>query len=80
METLTIDTVEVHNRPPKQKEFIEHLEKVHKITDTKGTRSMMMHLDGKDFYSYMWSWEIGGMKFVQTTNSKRGRESQGYWK
>lgn len=63
-----------------QAEFIKHLEEVHHIKETKGTRSLMMHLDGADWYSYAWSWEIGGLKFVQTTNSKRSKQDAMYWK
>ncbi len=38
---------------------------------TKGARSMVMHMDGADWFSWQYEWEIGGKKFAQFTCHKR---------
>jgi hypothetical protein len=58
-------------KPMEQTEFQAHLINVHRIIETDGTRSMRMHLDGTDFYEWVWDWEIGGKKFTQHTRSLR---------
>lgn len=48
------------------KEFPDHL-KNHNIQETKGTRTMLTHMDAKDWFSSSYEWIIGGFKFVQYT-------------
>ena len=52
-------------------EFKKHLSDVHKITELKGTRKGLTHMDGADWYSWEFELEIGGLKFVQSTFSHR---------
>ena len=60
-----------------QSELPEHLTKEHGITDDSGKRSMLSHVDGRDFYDWTYQWTIGGMKFVQHTRSlRRGADKQ----
>lgn len=57
------------------KQMMEHLRSAHQIDtkNTKGNRSMLMHMDGADWFSCQWEWEINGMKFIQKTVSPRGK-------
>ena len=61
-------------------DFPAHLKEKHGITDAKGKRSMVMHADGADFYSWTWEWEIGGKKFVQNTVNKRRGMDAAMWR
>lgn len=62
---------ECGGEPMEHADFCKHLIEVHGIEDTEGTRSMKMHLDGRDFYEWVYGWEIGGKKFTQYTRSLR---------
>lgn len=54
------------------KEVIEHLEKEHGIAKgTEGTRSMTLHIDGKDFYSSQYVWQFGNLKLTQIVREPR---------
>lgn len=46
-------------------EFLTHLTDVHKITDRKGSKQMMLHLDASDHHTSAYEWTIGGLKFSQ---------------
>lgn len=56
-----------------------HLKEKHGITDTNGTRKMLMHTDGADWFGYQYEWTIGGLKFLQSLVQKRDEESRMYW-
>lgn len=61
--------------------MMKHIQKVHGI-DPKhvtGKRNMLMHLDGADYYSSQYEWEINGLKFYQSTCNKRTGEDAAYW-
>lgn len=62
-------------------DFMKRLKEVHGIdpTTTKGTRRMNMHIDGEDFFSYVWDWEIGGKKFTQCTRQLRTGMNKHIW-
>lgn len=64
-----------------QKEMMEHMRTVHFIdtSNTRGHRQMMMHLDGSDFFSSQFEWEIGGLKFIQSTCNKRSAKDAMRW-
>lgn len=49
----------------------EHLQGVHKLTELKGRRELIMALDG-DFYQNSFVWTIG---YVKLTNVKTGPAS-----
>jgi len=56
-------------------EVMEHLRIVHGIQKgTKGTRSMLAHIDGRDYYKYAFAWEIGGVKLTQETQNRRAKD------
>jgi hypothetical protein len=60
-------------------DFLKRLKEVHGIdpATTKGTRRMVMHMDGDTWFSYVWEWEIGGKKFTQATRQlRRGLDRQ----
>lgn len=63
------------------KDMMQHMSAVHNIDvkNTKGRKSMLMHLDGSDYFSSQYEWEINGMKFLQTTCSKRSKQDAMYW-
>jgi hypothetical protein len=56
-------------------EMMEHLRSEHHIDtkNTKAKRSMVMHMDGANWFSSTWEWEINGMKFIQNTVSPRDK-------
>ena len=60
-------------------EMKAHLETVHGITKLEGTRSMILHVDGPDFYCSKFAWEIGGVKLTQECQNKRSGEDAMYW-
>ena len=49
----------------------EHLQSVHKLTEFKGSRSMVVHLDCADSYHSTFEWNISGVKFYQHTCNPR---------
>lgn len=64
-------------------EFKSHLLDDHKVDvneKTQGTKKMLMHLDGSDYFSSQYEWEIAGVKgIIQNTCSKRSKSSRMYW-
>lgn len=59
--------------------FKQHMREKHQISDFKGKRTLAMHMDGDNWFSYSWDWEIGGVKLVQNTVQARSAEDQAYW-
>ena len=60
-------------------ELKEHLEGVHGITETKGHRKMIFHLDGEDFFQSDYEWELDGVKLVQQVRCKRRGIDKALW-
>lgn len=62
-------------------EMMTRMKEVHGIdpATTKGTRSMMMHMDGDTWFSYVWEWEIGGKKFTNSTRQNRRGMDREIW-
>jgi len=60
-----------------QSEMRAHFRDAHGIdsTTTKGTRVMLSHLDGSDWFSWNYEWTIAGMKFLQSTCTKRTKST-----
>jgi hypothetical protein len=52
-------------------EFKTHLTQAHGITEFKGTRKTVLHLDCADCYIYEFELEIGGLKFSRSTRNPR---------
>ena len=46
-------------------EFPAHIKDVHGITETKGTRSLMLHINKEPRHASSYSWEIGGKTFYE---------------
>lgn len=63
------------------KDAMKHFADVHGIDteNTKGRKSMLMHLDGDTWFSWDYEWTIGDVKAHQHTCSKRSRDDQMYW-
>lgn len=59
----------------------EHFRAVHQIdvTKTKGTREMVMHLDGTDFYESNYVWTFGDVKMVEATWNPRSKADRALW-
>jgi hypothetical protein len=74
----TCPNCEGHPEIP-QNHFVNHLKEKHGITDAKGKRSMISHLDGDTWFAWNYEWEIGGLKFFQSTCDKRSPESAAMW-
>jgi hypothetical protein len=58
-------------------EFKEHLMSVHNINadQIKGKKQMLMHIDGAQWYSYTYQWEIEpGLKFQQYIEMARSKD------
>lgn len=55
--------------------MMEHLKNVHQIDtkNTKGSRALLAHIDGSDFFTYTWEWTIRDLKFVQNIVCPRNR-------
>lgn len=62
-------------------EFLKRLQDVHGIDPkvTKGTRSMVCHMDGDKWFSYIWKWEIAGKKFTNSTRQMRRGQNAAMW-
>lgn len=60
-------------------ELVGHL-KEHGITTASGTRSMLSHADGRDFFEWRFEWDIGGLKFFQHTRSLRRGADKRAWR
>jgi hypothetical protein len=59
-------------------DFKKHLAEVHKLDpkQMKGKKSMLMHMDGDNWFSYNWQWELeSGLKFTQYTMQARSKDS-----
>lgn len=56
-------------------EVKEHALKVHGInlSETKGTKRSLLHLDGSGFYSNHYEWDFGTMKLHQSTTGQKNR-------
>lgn len=59
-------------------ELVDHL-KEHGITTDNGTRSMISHADGQDFFDWTFEWDIGGVKFIQHTRTLRRGADKRAW-
>lgn len=60
------------DKPPMEHaDFIKHLEEVHQIKDTQGNKKGLAFMDGSGYAIQVYEWEIGGLKFIQTTTCKR---------
>lgn len=61
------------------KDFREHLLAVHKLdikAELKAKKSLLMHMDGDNWFSYNWQWELeNGLKFTQYTKQARSKDS-----
>ena len=58
-------------------EFLAHIKKAYGIdaSKTQGKRTMKMHMDGSDWFSWEWDWEIAGRSFTQcSVQKRRGRD------
>lgn len=51
--------------------FVAHIKEVHKLDNTRGKRSLVMHLDCADSFHNTYEWEIAGLKFHQSTSNPR---------
>lgn len=47
------------------KDFSTHLKNVHNIIETKGQRSLMLHINKKPRHCSSYKWEIGGKEFYE---------------
>ncbi len=45
------------------------------MTKTKGKKSLLIHIDGADFYTSNYEWEINGKKFIQFCTDPRPANS-----
>lgn len=59
------------------KEFREHLLNEHKLVEAslKGKKSLLMHMDGSQWFSYNYQWELEtGLRFTQYTMMARDKD------
>ena len=64
------------------KEMTAHLKDAHGITEAKGKRSMLMHLDYADRFAWSYEWKFGPsdeVQAVQSTVTMRSPEDRAYW-
>jgi len=61
------------------KAFAAHLESMHQVTERKGRKSLLSHIDFDDHYIFQYEWEVGGIKAVQTTVNPRTRATAFPW-
>lgn len=62
-------------------DFMKRLKEVHGI-DTKtmkGTREMIMHMDGDTWFDWQYRWKIAGKEFVQHTRTMRTGMNREIW-
>ncbi len=52
----------------------KHLKEVHGLTEFKGKRQMLMHLDCEDSFHSTYEWEIGSVKLTQSTTTPRAKD------
>lgn len=59
----------------------KHIREVHGVKSEKigGKRSMIMHMDGSNYFSSVYEWEIEGLKYTQSTCHKRTGENAALW-
>jgi hypothetical protein len=51
---------------------LEHLKTVHGIEPgTSAARTMVLHVDGTDFYKTKYAWDFGAVKLTQEIQRKR---------
>ena len=56
-------------------EFKEHIRTVHKIKKgTEGTRKMLIHLDGQDYWRSTYEWTFEGLNFLQLILGRRAED------
>lgn len=62
-------------------EMMVHLKEHHGLDPktVKGTRRMLMHLDGDTWFAYQWEWIIGDIKAIQHTVSPRSKDDMMRW-
>jgi hypothetical protein len=60
-------------------ELREHLKTVHNITEAKGNRRLVFHLDGSDFFQSDYEWKIGDVKLAQQVRCKRRGLDKALW-
>lgn len=57
-----------------------HIQEKHGLdpAKTKGMKSMLLHMDGRDWFSYQWQWTLNGEKenvvLTQSTISPRAED------
>jgi hypothetical protein len=63
-------------------EMRTHLIKVHKIdvTKTKAESTVNMHLDGADYFAWVYNIKIGNVQLTNESCQKRSKEDKKYWK
>lgn len=63
-------------------DMMKHMQEVHGIDPktTQGKKTMLMHADAATWFTSQYEWEINGLKFHQSTCTKRSKESQQYWR
>jgi hypothetical protein len=55
-------------------EIIEHLKEVHQITDMKGRREMISHIDGQRWYSSVYRWHFGDVAVTESHYDTRDKD------
>jgi hypothetical protein len=62
-------------------DMMKHLKEAHGIDPrtTKGSKKMLMHMDGDTWFSWDYEWGIGAVKAHQHTCQKRSAEDAAYW-
>lgn len=62
-------------------EFKAHLQEEYGIDmgTMKGTRQMLMHMDGDTWFFYQWAWTLAGKKFFQHTRQLRTGMDKEIW-
>ena len=63
-------------KPLNTKEMIDHLKNVHHLPNTKGTRTMAIHVDAKDFYESRFHWTFGDVEVLEIEHSTRTKKTQ----
>jgi len=61
--------------------FMVRLKEVHGIDPKtiRGTKKMIVHLDGDTWFASTYEWEIGGKKFTQNTRNNRRGMNRRIW-
>lgn len=64
------------------KEFMEHCQKVHGVVkNEEGTREMLMHLDGKNFFEWRYTCKFGDkVTFLECNRQKRRGLDKAMWR